>query len=750
MTTSITSTLIALAALVGIQVSVSIIYEYAGASGRYSFSQASSLTISEFVKLVISLVLLATTSNLNGKPTSFAEEQKAMMSDVENNIHFRKFMEDYSSVEGADGWQGIVYGIKRRLRIREFWNVFAFIRAKATPKVVLPCAGLAALLTFNNHFAFWLFLLVDPGTISLMKSACTFISAGILYFFGRVTNRIQWTAIFIQAAGMIVSQYDPCKGGAVHSVSSYLLLFLSVSITALSGCLNDHINKTLGIPLHAINVYLYFFSFVLNLSYFFYVRSADPTSPAFFEGYDRIAMMVVLCNCVIGLVITAVYKYADAVIKTMAQTVSTGILIFLSALLFSTPLGFLQVCGVLVIFVTSYLYFVTSLSPLSDGIQLFFTRSHTPVPAQATSSGRAGFFSKYGVRTFFFSLAPAYFLVTFIWTSLPGAPGVMDVTRALLPPTDESEQVKGVNQSHEVDRLYHGPLPNMNDIRVIVHWKKTNYNPELWHWRELHRDFLPDTLHYGFQNPSAGELPDTINSDPFDGKPEGDASMFAYRSLIHALAYKPAGGQSGVLWMHSDILLNITRLATMDRGNMWFPEITVPLWRDANGKIDPNELNLDFLNACQSALSYTSEKQLHPFLENLRRISENGGRTPPTKLACDRIVHLAGKPEFFDGAVYIPKTAIVPALHILNAASSTNLTHATTISLLTQWLQTIHKAEKLTHFYKVNGDETLQLLEGAATTKLEAAIIGSIPWASEGGTKRAMKAFQQMRNNLKI
>jgi hypothetical protein len=144
---------------------------------------------------------------------------------------------------------------------------------------------------------------------------------------------------------------------------------MSVTITALSGCINDHITKSFKLPLHAINVYLYSFGFLFNILAFFWVSLSDPTSPGLFEGYDGIAMTVVLCNCLIGLAITFVYKYADAVIKTIAQTVSTGVLLFISAILFGAPLGVLPVVGVLVVFVSAYLYFVVGSGPLADSIK---------------------------------------------------------------------------------------------------------------------------------------------------------------------------------------------------------------------------------------------------------------------------------------------------------------------------------------------------------------------------------------------
>lgn len=66
--------------------------------------------------------------------------------------------------------------------------------------------------------------------------------------------------------------------------------------------------------------------------------------------------MVVLSNVFIGLAITAVYKYADAIIKCFATAVSTGILLYLSPILFGAEMSFLVLPGTLVVFISTWLY----------------------------------------------------------------------------------------------------------------------------------------------------------------------------------------------------------------------------------------------------------------------------------------------------------------------------------------------------------------------------------------------------------
>ncbi|CAF1511781.1 unnamed protein product [Adineta ricciae] len=77
---------------------------------------------------------------------------------------------------------------------------------------------------------------------------------------------------------------------------------------------------------------------------------------SFFEGYSMIAMAVVLCNSILGLATTAVYKYTDAIIKTFSTACATAVLLFLNWSLFNRPTNLNAVLGAVVIFISAYIY----------------------------------------------------------------------------------------------------------------------------------------------------------------------------------------------------------------------------------------------------------------------------------------------------------------------------------------------------------------------------------------------------------
>jgi peptidoglycan biosynthesis protein MviN/MurJ (putative lipid II flippase) len=67
--------------------------------------------------------------------------------------------------------------------------------------------SLAVGYAVNNHLAFHLFTLSDPGTINLVKSSSSVVSAIVLWQFAdRHPKRLQWVAIGYQMLGLVISQ----------------------------------------------------------------------------------------------------------------------------------------------------------------------------------------------------------------------------------------------------------------------------------------------------------------------------------------------------------------------------------------------------------------------------------------------------------------------------------------------------------------------------------------------------------------
>jgi hypothetical protein len=105
-----------------------------------------------------------------------------------------------------------------------------------------------------------------------------------------------------------LTQYDEGNGQTAYSYVIYGLLFLSTLMSASSGCANDYLSKASSASLHALNMWMYASGFIANTLYYIILTWINPDEPGFFEGYAGWGFGVIVCNSIIGLAITAVYK----------------------------------------------------------------------------------------------------------------------------------------------------------------------------------------------------------------------------------------------------------------------------------------------------------------------------------------------------------------------------------------------------------------------------------------------------------
>lgn len=193
----------------------------------------------------------------------------------------------------------------------------------------------------------------------------------------------QWIAIVLQVCGIIVTQYGP-NGGATYPVSTYLLLVFQTTLSAVSSVYNQKLCKSVDGSLHVMNMTLYASGACINLVLHVLIRIMNPAEPGFFTGYMNIgAVMVIISNVFIGLAMTAVYKYADALIKCFATAISTGLLLYISPLLFNINFSFLVLPGTCVVFLATWLYMDATPKPAAQA-----TMTPAPVISQRSFISR--------------------------------------------------------------------------------------------------------------------------------------------------------------------------------------------------------------------------------------------------------------------------------------------------------------------------------------------------------------------------
>ena len=302
-----------LIALVVLQTMSGTLYKVSQTESRYAYSTYAAFTLAEIGKLVVSMTLYA---KERPKHQSLAQAIQA------TRVSLKK------------------------------------------PGLVFKIGTLAALYFANNQLMFLLFLRADPASINLLKAGSGAITALVWCIcMGRVVSQQQWIAIAIQACGLVVVQYDACKGQTVLAASAYGWILVSVLITAVTGVWNEEQLKTMPLTLHEQNIVMYGIGVVLNGAGHHLKAYLDPGFPRFFEGLTALSMCVIATNACFGLVLTAVYKYSNAIVKTLASAVTTVVLTVVSVLFFGLEVTFVSGAGCISVILAVMLY---ALIPSTD------------------------------------------------------------------------------------------------------------------------------------------------------------------------------------------------------------------------------------------------------------------------------------------------------------------------------------------------------------------------------------------------
>lgn len=458
--------------LVAIQVGIGVVMKSAqGDHGQYKFSPTSSVTISEFFKLLLSLSFFAIECWHRAKQgvapgKSDLGAYSLMQTSAETEILRSSDDIDVDGIPEVDGKPPSTF-----LTPGLFWQ---YLWSELSTPTKFDVLNLSLLYLLVNNTIFACYRLSDPGTIALIKSSGTAVTAIIaIAALGTQLSRRQWTAIALQLVGIAITQYRP-DAGVAYPPSTYLLLAFHVFLGAAAGVYNQTILKREVASLHVSNIFLYSAGSVLNGASHIVVRQLNPGEPGFFAGYDTAsAILVIVSNVFVGLAITAVLKCkyslphlewerncvhkrwtcrmlnfdtdADAVIKCFATGVATGILLYLSTILFQIEISLLAIPGSIIVFAASYVYLVSPAELATDSAE---PRGLAAVALLAKVSG------KFPRSVFVSSTLTVFAIVALLWAPLPMPPQT-----SIEPPTTRP------TGSHSPTR--HSPL---NSTVAFVRW----------------------------------------------------------------------------------------------------------------------------------------------------------------------------------------------------------------------------------------------------------------------------------------
>ena len=201
----------------------------------------------------------------------------------------------------------------------------------------------------------------DPGTFSLFKSLIPAVVGLINWVcFGRILSKSQMLCLAVQMLGIIsvvMTRDLDGKRVATYGQRSNLFMLSVIVYGSVNTVYNAAVVKkeSKSVPVYVQNTVLYGAGSISN--FLLYLFTNTPERSNFFSGYNQIGViMLLLLNSTTGVIISFVYKYGDAVLKTLAQPISSSLLVFISYVFFDLSLDIVKASGAGVVILSTLLY----------------------------------------------------------------------------------------------------------------------------------------------------------------------------------------------------------------------------------------------------------------------------------------------------------------------------------------------------------------------------------------------------------
>lgn len=199
-------------------------------------------------------------------------------------------------------------------------------------------------------------------TVYIFKSGSSIVSAFMLRLFlsKHITN-LQWLAIVLQLCGLVIVQYDDCKHTSLADSKTYALILTSLSMTCFCGIWNEYLLKKYNeVDLFTQNIIMYTCGLLFNFLLF------TLQDARLLQEFNAKVWSLVFCQAVTGVLVGAVLKHADAVVRTSANACTTGALYFLNIYFLHFAFKISVCMGCIVVFLSTYIYMTPNLERASE------------------------------------------------------------------------------------------------------------------------------------------------------------------------------------------------------------------------------------------------------------------------------------------------------------------------------------------------------------------------------------------------
>jgi UDP-sugar transporter A1/2/3 len=253
--------------------------------------------------------------------------------------------------------------------ILSLWFLAVDVSPESEDAIVLTWASvgryfvLGLLYTCQNNLLFYTLKHVDAATFQLVGNLKIPLSAFLLHIFlGKKFSTQQNIALVLLVIGAGLSQLNgqSLESGQFLTTSAVGAIFMAimVGISSGAGVFNEVLLKqgSLG-SMHWQNIQLYVFGCVFSYLKMELDLNNRPTSmSAMFAGYNIYTWLSIVNMAFLGIVTSAVLKYADNVLRAFASASSVLLATLMSWQLLGTDISYIFLAGAVVMSLSIMIY----------------------------------------------------------------------------------------------------------------------------------------------------------------------------------------------------------------------------------------------------------------------------------------------------------------------------------------------------------------------------------------------------------
>ncbi|KAM4693725.1 CMP-sialic acid transporter [Discoglossus pictus] len=230
-----------------------------------------------------------------------------------------------------------------------------------SPVEMLKLSVPSLVYALQNNMAFVALSNLDAAVYQVtyqLKIPCTALC--MVLMLQRSLSRLQWFSVFMLCGGVILVQYSPAEATKIQIEQNRLVGFGAVAVAVLcsgfAGVYFEKVLKSSDTSLWVRNIQMYISGIAVTLAGVYMSDGAQIMEKGFFFGYTYIVWLVILLASVGGLYTSVVVKYTDNIMKGFSAAAAIVISTIASVTLFGLQITLTFAAGALLVCVSIYTY----------------------------------------------------------------------------------------------------------------------------------------------------------------------------------------------------------------------------------------------------------------------------------------------------------------------------------------------------------------------------------------------------------